>query len=185
MRSYRKEEIPVADSRKYLEPTPVVLVSSRYKSETNIMSMGWYTIMEFVPSLVGCMITGANHSYELIRKSKECVINIPTANMLETIVGIGNTTGGKLDKFRKFGLTPEAGKTVSAPIVRECYAHFECHLYDAQMLDTYNFFIFEIRRALVSVYPKYPKTVHYRGDGEFMIAGKNTSIPEKWRPQGK
>jgi hypothetical protein len=33
-------------------------------------------------------------------------------------------------------------------------------------------------KAHVAASPKYPKTIHYRGDGEFMISGENTS---RWR----
>ena len=59
MTAYRKYDFPVSKVRRYLEPGPVVLVSSAYKGENNIMTMGWHTIMEFSPSLIGCMITAA------------------------------------------------------------------------------------------------------------------------------
>ncbi len=55
-----------------------MLVSSQFGGERNIMTMGWHTVMEFTPSLVGCIISSANHSFGLIRKSRECVINVPT-----------------------------------------------------------------------------------------------------------
>jgi flavin reductase (DIM6/NTAB) family NADH-FMN oxidoreductase RutF len=182
-RQYRKEELPVDKIRKFLEPGPIVLVSSRYKEETNIMTMGWYTVMEFTPALVGCIIAGSNHSFELIRKSRECVINIPTADMIDTVVGIGNSTGGRLDKFKKFRLHQDPAYTVKAPLIRECYAHFECRLVDDHLLSRYNFFIFEVKKALAAVYPKYPRTVHYRGEGVFMISGKHIELPEKFRPE--
>lgn len=56
MRNYLKKGFDVADVRRFLEPGPVVLVSSAWKNETNIMTMGWHMIMEFRPSLVGCYI---------------------------------------------------------------------------------------------------------------------------------
>ncbi len=92
-RIYRKEEMPVSEIRRLLEPGSIVLVSSRWQNRNNIMTMGWHCVMEFSPSLIGCMITAANHSYHLIEKSGECVINIPTADMIDTIIGIGNTSG--------------------------------------------------------------------------------------------
>ena len=73
-----RTHFPVSDVRRYLEPGPIVLVSSRAGSKTNIMTMGWHTVMEFTPSLVGCVIAGSNHSFRLIRASRECVINLPT-----------------------------------------------------------------------------------------------------------
>jgi hypothetical protein len=42
----------------------------------------------------------------------------------------------------------------------------------------YNVFVFEVVKAHVATSPKLPKTLHYRGDGEFMISGENT---RRWR----
>jgi flavin reductase (DIM6/NTAB) family NADH-FMN oxidoreductase RutF len=111
-RNYKKADLAVSNIRKFLEPGPIVLVSSRWNNKTNIMTMGWHTVMEFSPSLIGCMITSANHSYEMIRKSKECVINIPTVDLIDEVIGIGNSTGTHLDKFKKFKLTAEDAQLV-------------------------------------------------------------------------
>jgi len=46
-----KRDFPVSQVRRYLEPGPIVLVSSKWKGKTNIMTMGWHTVMEFTPSL--------------------------------------------------------------------------------------------------------------------------------------
>ena len=183
MKKYNKKDFPVAEIRRFLEPGPIVLVSAHYKGETNIMTMGWHTVLEFTPSLIGCMITAANHSYSLIKNSGECVINIPELHLAETVVGIGNCSGREVDKFKKFGLTAEASAAVKAPRVAECYAHFECKLHDAQMLDKYNFFIFEVVKAQVAISPKYPETIHYRGEGHFMVSGKAVSYRDKFLPQ--
>jgi len=182
-RVYKKADLPVDKIRKFLEPGPIVMVSSCWKNKTNIMTMGWHTVMEFSPSLIGCMITSANHSYEMIRKSRECVINIPTVDLINEVIGIGNSTGTHLDKFRKFGLTAEAAHLVKAPLIKECYANYECKVVDTQLLAGYNFFILEVVKAQAAVYPAYPKTVHYRGEGVFMVAGKNIALPGKFKPQ--
>src|SRR3546814_1813487 len=65
----------------------------RYQGATNIMTLGWHTILEFSPSLVGLTISGGNHSYRMIRESRECVINLPTTALTDAVVGIGNTSG--------------------------------------------------------------------------------------------
>jgi flavin reductase (DIM6/NTAB) family NADH-FMN oxidoreductase RutF len=78
MTRYTKKDFPVSNVRMFLEPGPIVLVSSAWKGETNIMTMGWHMVMGEEPSLIGCYIWDANYSFNMIRKSKECVINIPT-----------------------------------------------------------------------------------------------------------
>jgi flavin reductase (DIM6/NTAB) family NADH-FMN oxidoreductase RutF len=167
-----KVDFPVEQVRRYLEPGPIVLVSSRWKGQADIMTMGWHTIMEFSPSLIGCVISSMNHSFELVRKSKECVINLPTTTLTDVVVGIGNTSGAEIDKFDKFGLTSEPAEHVGAPLIRECHANFECRLHDDALIDRYNFFIFEVVKAHVAPSPKHPETLHYTGDGIFTLSGK-------------
>ncbi len=111
------------------------------------------------------------------------MINIPTADMIDAVIGIGNTSGAELDKFKEFGLTAEPGEKVGAPLIAECYANFECKVADAGALDRYGMFVLEAVKAHVPATPKYPKTVHYRGDGVFMISGRNVSYRNRFKPQ--
>lgn len=178
----KKLDFPVAQVRRYLEPGPIVLVSSAWQGRTNVMTLGWHTVMEFSPSLVGCMISAGNHSFEMIRKSAECVINLPTTALTDTVVGIGNCSGAEVDKFQKFGLTAEPAEKVAAPLIGECHASFECRLHEDALVETYNFFIFEVVKAHVAARPKHPQTLHYTGDGVFMVSGKIISRRSKFRP---
>jgi flavin reductase (DIM6/NTAB) family NADH-FMN oxidoreductase RutF len=170
--TYKKLDVPVENIRRYLEPGPIVLVSSAWQGQRNIMTMGWHTVMEFSPSLVGCVIASSNHSFELVRQSRECVINLPTTALLDAVVGIGTTSGSDIDKFEHFGLSPEAVQGVAAPAIRECHAHFICRLHDESLVDKYNFFIWEVIAARAARTPKHPETLHYTGEGVFMVAGK-------------
>ena len=184
MPRYNKIDFPVANVRRFLEPGPIVLVSSAHQGETNIMTMGWHMIMEFEPSLIGCYIWTANHSFEMIRKSKQCVINVPTVDLAAKVVEIGNSSGRDIDKFAEFGLTATAGKQVGAPLIEQCYANFECRLTDSSLIRKYSLFVLEVVKAHVATAPKYPKTIHYRGDGEFMISGAETRKYRKlFKPQ--
>jgi flavin reductase (DIM6/NTAB) family NADH-FMN oxidoreductase RutF len=174
MPTYTKSDFPVSNVRRFLEPGPIVLVSSAHKGATNIMTMGWHMIMEFEPSLIGCYIWTENHSFEMIRRSKQCVINLPTEDLAAKVVKIGNSSGRDIDKFAEFGLSPKPGTHVRAPLIDECYANFECKLIDSGLIRKYSLFVLEVVTAHVATAPKTPKTIHYRGDGEFMISGAET-----------
>jgi flavin reductase (DIM6/NTAB) family NADH-FMN oxidoreductase RutF len=169
--------------RRYLEPGPIVLVSSAWRGEQNIMTMGWHTMMDFVPSLLGLVIASSNHSFELVRRSKECVINVPTTALTDAVVGIGNFSGAEVDKFKKFRLTAEPAHKIKAPLIAECHANFECRLKDDTLVKRYDFFIFEVVKAHVARRPKYPRTLHYTGDGVFMVSGKIVSRRGQFRPE--
>jgi len=161
MPTYKKKDFPVRKTRRFLEPGPIVLVSSRWKDETNIMTMGWHMMLDY--AVFGCYIWDENHSFELIRRSRQCVINVPTFDMLDKVIGIGNSTGADTDKFVRFGLTPVDAAKVDAPLIRECYANFECRLAEARPL--------------------------YLGRGEsacrdFAEVPEDRSLPRRWRLHG-
>lgn len=178
-----KIDFPVSNVRQYLEPGPIVLVSSRWRGKTNIMTMGWHMVMEFTPSLVGCLISSGSHSHRMIRNSGECVINLPTTKLTDEAIGIGNSSGREIDKFKEFGLTADEASEVRAPLIRECHASFECRIHDAALVDSYNLFIFEVVKAHVARSPRHPQTLHYTGNGVFMVAGRIIDRKSQFRPE--
>lgn len=173
-----KIDFPVSKARKYLEPGPVVLLSSQFADRQDIMTLGWHTMLEFAPSLVGCMIAGGNYSHELIRQSGQCVINVPAAALIDQVVAIGNSHGDNMDKFAAFNLTAEPASVVNAPLIEECFASFECQLYDDSMVNNYGFFVFEIVKAHVDARPEFPPTLHYTGEGRFTVMS-NTLLDKR------
>ncbi len=55
---------------------------------------------------------------------------------------------------------------------------------DASLIDKYSLFVLEVVKAHVAKAPKYPKTIHYRGDGVFMVSGENTGAVAQAVPAG-
>lgn len=178
----KKSDFPVSEIRRFMEPGPVVLVSSAHKAERDIMTMGWHMVMGFEPSLIGCYIWDQNHSHSLIRKSRQCVINIPTAEMAAKVVGVGNSSGRETDKFEAFKLTPVEADIVSAPMIGECHANLECRLVDSKLIRTYSLFIFEVVKAHARKTPRTPKMLHYTGDGIFITSGRTVNYRKSFKP---
>lgn len=176
-----KKSFPLAKVYTLLEPGPVVLVSTFHDGRANIMAMSWHSMLEFEPPLVGCVISDRNHTFEMLRASGECVINIPTVEIGEQVVGCGNTSGKKIDKFQKFGLTPKPAKHVKAPLIDECYANLECRVYDSSMVEEYSLFVLEVVKAWIDSTAKEPRTLHHCGKGTFMVAGERIKIPSKMK----
>ena len=174
-----KRAYPLSMVYGLLEPGPVVLVTTARKGRTNIMTMSWHTMMEFEPPLVGCVISGRNVSFNALKASRECVINIPTLALAKQVVGIGNCSGDSVDKFAKFGLTPRPAEIVGAPLIDECYASLECRVVDTRLMNRYNFFVLEVVKAWVDPKAKAPRTLHHRGGGHFMVAGKTLSTTSR------
>lgn len=181
MKAYTKRKFPVTEVRRLLEPGPIVLVSSGWKEETNIFTLGWHAMMGY--NLIGCYIWDENYSHNLIKKSKECCINIPEVHLLDQTIKVGNSTGAEIDKFGEFGFTAQPAKRIKSPLIAECYANLECKVIDTKMVKEYSFFILQVVEAHVAISPKYPKTFHYRGNGEFMLSGENISRRRLFKPE--
>ena len=172
-----KREFPLAQVYRLLESGPVVLVTTCRAGRANIMPMSWHTMMEFVPPLVGCVISDQNYTFEVLRATGECVLNVPTVELAKKVVACGNASGRHMDKFKAFGLTPVPGMVVKAPLVAECYASLECKLVDRRLVAKYNFFILEVVRAWIDPRRKRPRTIHHQGEGVFLVPGRTINLP--------
>jgi flavin reductase (DIM6/NTAB) family NADH-FMN oxidoreductase RutF len=164
-----------------LEPGPVVMVTTIRNKFPNIMTLSWHTMIEFKPPLVGCVISNRNYSFGLLKASKECVINIPTMEIAEMVVGCGNTSGEKINKFETFGLTPQPASQVGAPLIEECYANLECRVVDTKMVSKYCLFILEVIKAWIDPAVTNPRTIHHLGRGNFMVAGEKIKLKSKMK----
>lgn len=174
-----KKSYPLSKVYGLLEPGPVVLITTASKGRTNIMAQSWHMMMEFEPPLLAAIVSARNYSFELLRASRECVINIPTLELAQAVVGCGNTSGQDTDKFKAFGLTPVPATCVAAPLIEECYASIECRVTDTRMVNKYNLFVFEAVKAWFDPAQKNPRTLHHRGNGAFMIAGETLKLRSK------
>jgi len=164
-----------------LEPGPVLLLTTAHKGRANVMTMSWHTMMEFEPPLVGCIVSGRNFSFDALKATRQCVLNIPTAELAAQVVGCGNTSGRRVDKLKAFGLTPVPAALVVAPLIAECYANLECRVIDMRLVNRYNFFVLEVRKAWIDPARKDPRTLHHRGRGVFMVAGETIKLPSKMK----
>jgi flavin reductase (DIM6/NTAB) family NADH-FMN oxidoreductase RutF len=143
--------------------------------------MSWHTMLEFEPPLVGCVISNRNHSFGLLKATRECVINLPAVELAEVVVGCGNTSGISVDKFDRFGLTSVPASCVGAPLIAECFANLECRVVDTRMVPKYCFFVLEVVKAWVDRSVKAPRTIHHLGMGRFMVAGETIKFKSRMR----
>lgn len=176
-----RKSFPLSKVYGLLEPGPVVLVTTALEGRCNIMAMSWHTMLEFEPPLVGCVISNRNHSFTMLEASKECVLNIPSVEIAEKVVGCGNTSGADTDKFERFGLTPRPAARVGAPLIEECFANLECRVVDTEMVAKYCFFVLEVVKAWVDPAVKLPRTIHHLGRGNFMVGGERIKLKSKMK----
>lgn len=172
-------DLPLAKVYQLLEPGPVVLLTTARGGQPNVMTMSWHMMVEFEPPLVACVVSNANHSFDALRKTGECVIAIPAVHLAEKVVLVGNRSGRDGDKFTAVGLTPRAAAQVAAPLVEECFANLECRVADTRMVNKFNIFMLEVVKAWIDPAQKDPKTIHHHGYGTFVVDGDTIRLPSK------
>lgn len=152
-----------------IEPGPVVLVTTHDGSRSNIMTISWTMVLDFTPVLA--ITTGAwNHSFKALQKTRDCVIAIPTVDLIDRVVGIGTCSGADTDKFAKFKLTAVPGKLVKAPLITECLANIECRVSD--IVQKHNIVVLEAVAAHIDPVRKERRMIHAVGDGTFVVDGR-------------
>lgn len=174
-----KKSLPLSKAYQLIEPGPVVMVTTSLNGKANIMTMSWHMMIDFEPPILAIVMSDQNYSFDNLKKTKECVINIPTVELALKVVGVGNTTGSKIDKFKKFHLTQEPASQVKVPMISECYANLECKVIDMKMAAKYNIFILECLKAWVAPSKKRPLTIHHCGDGVFTVDGRVIKLPSQ------
>ncbi len=177
----KKKSFPLSKVYGLLEPGPVVMVTTASRGRNNVMTMSWHTMLEFEPPLIGCVISNRDYTFNILKATKECVINLPTVELAAKVVRVGNTSGRDIDKFKTFALTAMPASSVKAPLIDECYANLECKVVDTVMVNKYNFFVLEVVKAWIDTAVKHPQTIHHLGKGVFMVAGKTIKLPSKMK----
>jgi len=166
------KQLKISKAFTLIESGPVVLVTTNDGKKDNVMTISWTIVLDFTP--VFAITTGEwNYSFTALRKTKECVISIPTVDMLDKVVGIGTCSGIDTDKFSKFKLTPVKGRIVKAPLIKECLANIECKV--ADIVKKYNIVVLEGVAAYFDISRKEKRTVHAVGDGTFIVDGRKLS----------
>jgi len=181
-----KKNYPLSKAYGLLEPGPVVMLTTAANGRPNVMTQSWHMMVDFEPPIVACVVSNRNFTFDILRKTKECAINIPTVEIAKQTVGCGNVSGRSVDKFKKFRLTPMPASRIAAPLIDECYANLECKVIDERWADEYNLFILEVLKAWVDKAwidssRKHPRTIHHLGWGRFMVAGKTIKLPSKMK----
>ncbi|MEF3365060.1 flavin reductase family protein [Methylocystis sp. 9N] len=173
------KDLPLAKVYQLLEPGPVVLLTTAHKGRANVMTMSWHMMVDFEPPIIACIVSNRDHSFAALRATKECVIAIPSVELAEKVVSIGNCSGRDVDKFAAFQLTPRKAADVAAPLLADCFANIECRVIDTRFVNRYCLFMLEGLKAWSDPARKNPKTIHHQGFGQFIVDGETIKLKSK------
>lgn len=128
-----------------LYPIPAVMVScGNIEDKPNIITVAWTGTICSNPAMVSVSIRKERYSYELIRASKEFVVNLVTKDLVKQADYCGVKSGREADKFKQTKLTPMKAQLVSAPLIAESPVNIECRVKDIIELGSHDMFLGEV-----------------------------------------
>ena len=126
-------------------PVPAVMVTCGSEpSEYNIITVAWTGTICTDPAMCYISVRPIRHSYGIIRKNGEFVINLTTRALAFATDWCGVKSGRDYDKFREMGLTPVPASKVRAPLLKESPVNIECVVKEIKELGTHHMFISEV-----------------------------------------
>ena len=131
-------------------PLPAVLVScGATPEEYNMLTVAWTGTICSDPAMCYISVRPERHSYEIIKRTGEFVINLTTEALARATDWCGVRSGKDYDKWREMGLTPAPATIVNAPIIDQAPINIECRVKQIIPLGTHDMFIAEVVNVIV------------------------------------
>lgn len=128
-----------------LNPTPVVLVTSKNKAgDMNVFTVGWVSTVCTKEPVIAMGVRPERLSYQYIKESGECVINLPTKDMVKVVDYCGVVSGKKVDKIKHFDLKLSEGVSISTPSLLDSPVALECKVKSITPLGTHDLFLLDV-----------------------------------------
>lgn len=126
-------------------PLPAVMVSlGETAEEYNIITIAWTGTLCSDPPMCYISVRPQRHSYEILRRTREFVINLTTRPLAFATDWCGVRSGRQYQKFEEMHLTPGPATVIKAPIIVEAPINIECRVTEIKRLGTHDMFIAEV-----------------------------------------
>lgn len=126
-------------------PIPSVIVTCGDSQENfNAITIAWTGTICTNPPMTYISIRPSRHSYDIIKKTGEFVINLTTEELVKATDYCGVRSGKNEDKIKNCGLTLGQSKVVKAPIINESPVNIECKVKEIKKLGSHDMFIAEV-----------------------------------------
>lgn len=145
-----KKVDPIRAGLRKLPIRPVYLISMQHEGKNNIITIGMFAFFSGNPTLVGIGVKPSRFSYEMIRKSREFIVNVVDGKLMYAVRVCGESSGRNLDKFKQANLTPIEGTKVKAPLIEESPLSLECKVVKEVETGDHNWFIGEVQMVHAS-----------------------------------
>lgn len=179
------KNISISHANLLINHGPTILITSRLKEKTNVMTASWQMPVSSKPMLVAVAIGQERYSHRLILEGQEFVINVPHSGMIKEVWYCGTHSGKSIDKFEACKLSTVTARRVSAPLIQECIGNIECRLYSHHECGDHTIFVGEVVAASAKedIFDGYlrveldqARTLHHLGGKTFCCTSQIKSV---------
>ena len=128
----------------FIYPIPAVMVSCGDMEKSNIITVAWTGILNTNPAKVYISVRPERYSYNIIKETKEFVINLTNENLAFATDWCGVRSGAKFDKFKEMKLTKQKANFVNCPLIKESPVSVECKVVDMVEYGSHTMFIADV-----------------------------------------
>lgn len=126
-------------------PLPAALIScGSSPDDYNLITLSWMGTICSNPPMCYISVRPERHSYEIIKKNMEFVINLTNEDMAFATDWCGVKSGRDFNKFEEMKLTPIQGDVVNAPLIQESPLSIECKVKEIIKLGSHDMFIADV-----------------------------------------
>jgi len=126
-------------------PLPVVMVSLADRAgKSNIITVAWTGTVCTNPAMVYISVKPERYSYDILKETKEFVINLTTEATAYATDYCGVKSGRQVDKFKELKLTKEKAEHVASPMIGECPVNIECKVVEIKKLGSHHMFLAKV-----------------------------------------
>lgn len=142
-----RHAIEPTDARRLLGGSPVVLISTAWHGNQNVMPAAFVTPLSIDPPLIGVAVHPARHTHDMIKYSEEFALSIPTRALLHHVQYLGSVSGIELNKLELTRLPTFRARRVEAPLLEGCVGWIECGVHDAFTIGDHTLFVGKVAAA--------------------------------------
>jgi flavin reductase (DIM6/NTAB) family NADH-FMN oxidoreductase RutF len=142
-----KKPIPLNQALRLIVPGVVGLVTAEYRGRFDVTTISWLAPVGREPPLLALAVHPSTMIYDMIKRSGEFVINVPTMDVIKQVMTCGTRSGNDVDKFAQTGLEMAEPRAVRAPLIEQCVGHLECAVINALQPGDHTIFIGQVAYA--------------------------------------
>lgn len=136
-----RRTLEITEALRLLDGGPLVLVTTRWRDQTDVMPAAWTAPVSHRPPLIGVAVHPSRHTHDMIRFSEQFALNFPGRDLMNHAHYFGVVSGRDVDKLGLSKLPTFAAEKVDAPLIQGCLAYIECGVEDALRIGDHTLFV--------------------------------------------